>query len=440
MKRITDKTTERAKNALLDCIEKTAGIEDPAELNEKAFDVLYSHLGDSPELLKRACEAYNHKKTLYKLESADDSTRGDSFAILDAPSLYAKARAKHHTVEMTKTASAEMKPRFWADKREEPAEPVRKVASASSPKQEVYTPPKYSDRDVEYMLVDELRKSANLIYKYATELDSDRKAFADNCDKVVREFALMPKPMQKKAASLLSTVMGMFGDFLIENYNEQRPMNKIASVEHIQSRGSLRFPKEDIYRYAKLAKKAFDSYHREQDALLDFMDDITIHLRRDFVPTMRLPKKAAGVASVILANGILQNMPEAFGINDDSYDKVSQSLLTPTIQNKTRELSTKRALYELYNDDYISSFPDEQIVDAFNNILQQLPPSERLRPALNTALIKARVIDYLGRGGVASAADADKIIEQTKGLADQAKYRSDVENLKNSYSEKAKTK
>ena len=115
MKRITDQKTELAKNALLECIEKTAGIEDKAELNKQAFDVLYKHLGDQPELLKRACEAYNHKKSLYKLESATDDTRGDSFAILDAPALYEKALNKKHTEDMTKVASASMKPMFWAD-------------------------------------------------------------------------------------------------------------------------------------------------------------------------------------------------------------------------------------------------------------------------------------------------------------------------------------
>ena len=52
MKRITDQKTELAKNALLECIEKTAGIEDKAELNKQAFDVLYKHLGDHAELLK----------------------------------------------------------------------------------------------------------------------------------------------------------------------------------------------------------------------------------------------------------------------------------------------------------------------------------------------------------------------------------------------------
>ena len=86
-------------------------------------------------------------------------------------------------------------------------------------------------------------------------------------------------------------------------------------------------------------------------------------------------------------------MPDAFGITDGDYNKVAEKLFTPTVQNKVRELSTKRALYELYNDDYISSFSDDQIVDAFNQVLQQLPPNERLRPALNTALIKSRVID-----------------------------------------------
>lgn len=432
MKRITDQKTELAKNALLECIEKTAGIEDKAELNKQAFDVLYKHLGDQPELLKRACEAYNHKKSLYKLESATDDTRGDTFAILDAPALYEKALNKKHTEDMTKVASAAMKPMFWADEvpmAEDIAEeiPLQKFASAGHAVETEPAP--MSAREAQYALTEELRNSADLIYKYANDLDSERVRFADAVDHVVLELSTMPASMQKKAASLMSTVMGPFGDMLISEFNKKRPMQKIASIERIESRGTLRFPKDNVYKYAKLAKKAYESFYRAQNALLEFSDDVIGHLKNDFLPAVGLSKRAAGLSSVILTNAVINSMPEAFGISDGDYNKVAEKLFTPTVQNKMRELSTKRALYELYNDDYIASFSDDQIVDAFNQVLQQLPPKERLRPSLNTALLKSRVIDYLGRGGVASAADADKILAQTKMLAPQSQYKADVEIL-----------
>ena len=374
MKRITDQKTELAKNALLECIEKTAGIEDKEELNKQAFDVLYKHLGDQPELLKRACEAYNHKKSLYKLESATDDTRGDSFAILDAPALYEKALNKKHTEDMTKVASAAMKPMFWADEVPMAADiaeeiPLQKFASAETAS--TYVDKQWTPREAQYELTEELRGDANLIYKYANEL--------------------------------------------------------LASVTRIESRGTLRFPNDNVYKYAKMAKKASDTFNRTRKALLDFADDVIQHLSDDFLPATGLSKRAAGLASVVATGAIMKSMPEAFGITDGDYNKVAEKLFTPTVQNKVRELSTKRALYELYTDDYISSFSDDQIVDAFNQVLQQLPPKERLRPALNTALIKSRVIDYLGRGGVASAADADKILAQTRYLASQSQYKTDVE-------------
>ena len=430
MKRITDQKTELAKNALLECIEKTAGIEDKKELNKQAFDVLYKHLGDQPELLKRACEAYNHKKSLYKLESATDDTRGDSFAILDAPALYEKALNKKHTEDMTKVASASMKPMFWADEVPDVSNsadeiPLQKFASAEHAVETEPAP--MSAREAQYALTEELRNSADLIYKYANDLDSERVRFNDAVDHIVLELSTMPASMQKKAASLISTVMGSFGDMLISEFNKKRPMQKIASIERIEARGTLRLPKDNVYKYAKLAKKAYDSFYRAQNALLEFSDDVVGHLKNDFLPAVGLSKRAAGLSSVILTNAVINSMPDAFGISDGDYNKVAEKLFTPTVQNKVRELSTKRALYELYNDDYIASFPDSQIIDAFNEVLQQLPPKERLRPALNTALLKSRVIDYLGRGGVASAADADKILAQSKMLAPQSQYKTDVE-------------
>lgn len=431
MKRITDQKTELAKNALLECIEKTAGIEDKAELNKQAFDVLYKHLGDQPELLKRACEAYNHKKSLYKLESATDDTRGDSFAILDAPALYEKALNKKHTEDMTKVASASMKPMFWADEVPDVSNiaeeiPLQKFASAETAVQYVDKP--WTPREAQYELTEELRGDANLIYKYANELDSARVQFSNAMDRMTLELATMPMSMRKQAASLIVSVMGSFGDLLIDEFNKKRPMQKLASVSRIESRGTLRFPNDNVYKYAKMAKKASDTFNRTRKALLDFSDDIIQHLSNDFLPATGLSKRAAGLASVIAGGAIMKSMPEAFGITDGDYNKVAEKLFTPTVQNKVREISTKRALYELYTDDYISSFSDDQIVDAFNQVLQQLPPNERLRPALNTALIKSRVIDYLGRGGVASAADADKILAQTKSLAPQSQYKTDVES------------
>lgn len=429
MKKLTDQKVELAKNALLECIEKTAGIDDRDALNDAAFEVLYARLGDQPELLKRACEAYNHKKTLYKLESATDDNRGESFAILDAPALYQKAQDLLRMKTLTKAASASLKPRFWADEVPavsaiEEAVPMQKFASAE--KEAFNSTADMSEREFHFHLRKELQDNADLMYKYACDLDDCRKQYRKAMSGIEVEFGTMSPAMQKKAASLICSIMGEFGDSIVSEFNRRRPMQKIASVERIQAKGTLRFPSEKIYKEAQMAKQAHDEFYRMKSAMLDFAADVTDHLKQDFMPAAGLTKQAAGFGSYLVANTVLNNMPEAFGIMDGDTQKVMKKLYTPQLQNKLRELAMKRTLYSMYRDEYIRSFPDDKIIGAVNEAIQQLPPQERVRPALNIPLLKSRVIDFLGRGGIASAGDADKILNQTKLLEAQRKYQDDI--------------
>ena len=96
--------------------------------------------------------------------------------------------------------------------------------------------------------------------------------------------------------------------YAISEFNKKRPMQKIASIERIEARGTLRLPKDNVYKYAKLAKKAYDSFYRAQNALLEFSDDVVGHLKNDFLPAVGLSKRAAGLSSVLLTNAFINSM------------------------------------------------------------------------------------------------------------------------------------
>ena len=440
MAKLSKSDEVRARNAVLECIEKTAHITDSDMLNKTAFDILYRELGDKPALLKRACEAYNSNKSIYKLSHADDNTRGDSFALLDAVDMYKKASDKAMVDAMKKTASAGVftAPRYFTVESEAPMQ-----KTASDPV--VQSKPKYDTSNIDvstktatYNRVCEVGTACEGLFN---KLASDESVAGNKLMSALAAFRnemLKASPAQRKeAASLICAHYGQFGDELLQRFNATPGVTKVASDKTITYKGTPRLPHNDLYDAARAVREANQLYKRASmlkcKAIADMMTPF-----RDIMDVCLLRKNAstASLAAGALMGNIMKAAPYALDIKDVDSAKARMKLRTPKLQNALRELEMKRVFYDMMADSYISGFPVPDVLNAFNESVASLPITEQGRIGAHGPLIRSWVTSRLSRGNVPSEADAERILRATEAL-DRLKYFEDSLNPTGKQDQKA---
>lgn len=427
MAKLSKSDEVRARNAVLECIEKTAHITDSDMLNKTAFDILYRELGDKPALLKRACEAYNSNKSIYKLSHADDNTRGDSFALLDAVDMYKKASDKAMVDAMKKTASAGVftAPRYFTVESEAPMQ-----KTASDPV--VQSKPKYDTSNIDvstktatYNRVCEVGTACEGLFN---KLASDESVAGNKLMSALAAFRnemLKASPAQRKeAASLICAHYGQFGDELLQRFNATPGVTKVASDKTITYKGTPRLPHNDLYDATRAVREANQLYKRASmlkcKAIADMMTPF-----RDIMDVCLLRKNAAtGVASGAVIGSLVASAPEALDVEKKPRQSLREELRSPKLQNALRELEMKRVFYDLMSDSYISGFPVPDVLKAFNESVASLPVPLQGRIGTQGPLIRSWVTSMLSRGNVPSEADAERILRATEAL-DRLKYYED---------------
>lgn len=418
----------RARNAVLRCIDTTAGIYDKDTLNKVAFDVLYEELGDKPALLKRACEAYNSNKSIYKLSHATDDNRGDSFALLDAVAMGKKASDKAMVDTMKKTASAGV---FVAPRYFKLEEPMKKAASAET--STIVAKPKFDTASIDvstknalYNRVCTLSTDCESLFN---KLASDESIAESNFRKALNTFkhamANATNGQRKEAASLICSCFGTFGRSLMERFNATAGINKVASVDVVQYKGTPRLPHNALFDAVRDVRDANALYKRasmlKEKAVRDMLAPIY-----DIACGHNLQKlaNAGSIAAGALLNNLARNAGSALDMKDVSSSKAREKLRTPRLQNALRELEMKRVFYDIMADNYISGFPVPDVLNAFNDSVAALPVPEQGRVGIHGPLLRSWVTSRLSRGNVPSEADAERILRATEAL-DRLKYYED---------------
>ena len=175
LKKLSFTDRQRVTEALTKCAAETKDIEQADQLAEKAYAVFAKELGDNPGLFKAACQVYNSCKSIHKLDSATDETRGNSFAILNVPELTERL-GKDNLIAMRKVASAP----FSFTRIAIPKPHENKLAKAASetkkPKPEA---PEFSKQQYRDFLLSDLAATEECLIKYAAEKNRTDNAKCD---------------------------------------------------------------------------------------------------------------------------------------------------------------------------------------------------------------------------------------------------------------------
>lgn len=406
MQRISDKHAAMAREARDLLIKEAGRCEDRTQLEDTAVRIL-SKFANAPGLIHRICESFNSGKSVYKFASGNDETRPEDFAILDGDRVADRIAKQAMAVEMKKCAA--FAPRFTENRPE--AAPMAKVASAPEK-----SPAEYLELDMRQPMIpitinNVLDHQGDLINKLAFAVDRAKLDKANAFDSLEREASHMNKSAKAEVSSIGSAYYKELFAEAAEIFKTDAPLRKFASTP--------KCPNTPVFeKLENLIEKSYivDNYQQLlKTAAADMCDNIR-KLADAYHEHCELEKMASGMNDLLTGALAGTALPEAFGLKGESKADIYNSLRTPDVENVLRELEMKRNFYEVYADDYISSFPLEQVQDAYNAAIQKLPDKLKAHPSSATQLIRSWVTKTLSHGGVVSAEDAADVMEAADKL------------------------
>lgn len=410
MQRISDKHAEMAKEARDQLIKEAGRCENREQLEDSAVRIL-SKFADAPGIIHRVCESFNSGKSVYKFATGNDQTRPQDFAILNADQVEKRILQKAGTREMKKYAS--FSPRFTENTPVTTGLP--KAASAS----EMRNPAEYLELDMRKPMIpitisNVLNHQGELINKLAFAVDRAKLEKARALEDLTREASHMDKIAKHEVSSIGSAYYKDLFAEAADIFKTDMPLRKFAAAP--QCPDTPAFNKLETF-----VEKSYivDNY---QQLLKTAAADMCGNLRK-LANAYRLytliEKRAGGLNDLVTGAVAGSVLPEAFGLKHETKADIYDSLRTPSVDNVLRELEMKRNFYEVYADDYISSFPLEQVQDAYNAAIQKLPDKLKAHPSSATQLIRSWVTKTLSHGGVVSAEDAADVMEAADKLRNE---------------------
>lgn len=424
MKQLSAKDRKKAMDVLAECATATKGITDKDELHKAASEIFGKAFAGKPEMMKRACQAYNSAKSIYMLSSADDDTRGNDYALLDPAKMYKEAKDMSVTESLRKAASAvglaPVRFESCASK-----SGMAKAASASStkPHKENITsaPTVLTDAQVKKVIHANLNGFEGCILKYASTGNRLAREFETAKSTFVRKMASESSDSRKKAAEILYAHFGDTGSALVDAFNNAEPLKKIASYSKTKYKGSVSLPVSDLYKTASALVEANENLKEHTDKTMLLLD-MTLDYVRDVSKARKLSKEAAAITPVSLlgtqiGTEMLKGTPELLDLDDPDEAKLRKAIYTTEFKNRLKEHSLRRAFMDMLLDPSIQKYPLDKILNAYNMSLKEVPLNLRELPdTANLGLLKSRTLALLGRGGVPSAGDADTIMNIQKSF------------------------
>lgn len=399
---------DRVSNILTKCAQATKHIEDREQLANEVFNILADDLGDRPGLFKAACQTYNSCKSIYRLESADDNTRGNSFAILDVQDMMNRLHDRNATA-MQKAASA---PAVFSKVK---TANIQKKASAEPTTNKIeQTPVEYTDSpsSVNAFIKSELDSLDATINKAASAL-REAGTVLDIC---VNEFAhdaiALNERDRAKALSKIAANFGKYGKILVASFEAEYPKHKVSdSSSYTQYKGTPSLDDSAINKKASALVSAIENAERKSAvhafALIKGGDALKSYSK---IYGVRKQADVGGIIGTSIKADAAKDIAEMLSIKSEDADKLIKDVYNAEYMNELIGHSYGRAFMNAIMDESIAKYPIDKLVPAFNAAVAKLPANTRMTPAtMHQALINSMMINALATGSAPSKADTDTI-------------------------------
>ena len=420
LKKLSFTDRQRVSDALTKCASETKNIEDPVKLADTAYMVFSKELGDNPGLFKAACQVYNSCKSIHKLSAADDNTRGDSFAILNVPEMSARL-ASDSKLAMRKHASI---PCIFTSAK--PIESAKLEKAASAVAEAVKKPvkaPEFTKGSYRQFLLSDLAATEDCLLKAANAVTYSEAAEKEAEDRFIASLAVIPPTMRKDACARLYSNYGEEFSALVEMFNSERPMYKVASADYKNKyKGTASLPDKDIAEAVRslLQLRKAASEARE---VFDFTISNAIDTIKDHVKFYgNLMKKADGsgdtFSKAIVKTKAIGDIADLIGDSKVDAASVERKVYNTQLVNAIVGHAAQRALIKAVQNPSISAYPMPEIIDAANRALANMPVQLRSMPATaNQALFEGMLMKELATRSTPSKADVQSVAELTKAFS-----------------------
>lgn len=409
-KRLSNSERDRVSAILTKCAQETKHIEDSAELGDAVFNILSKELGDNPGLFKAACQTYNSCKSIYKLESATDDNRGNSFSILDVQDMMAKLNAQK-MINLQKAASA---PAIF--KKTKSTKPIQKTASTG----EVMTnstEPTVKSVDagmVRRFVKNELNELETLLNKTASAVRVADAALKAAVDELNHDLVAVGEFDRTAYLSKIAANFGGYGKALLAVFEEANPRYRVSDkAGFVTYKGTPSMGSDPIYKKASSVVAAIRSAESaealNQLALLKGSEALKSYAK---LYRSGISKRAAGgtILDTAIKADAAKDIAEMLSLTTQDRNKLIKDIYNSEYMNELIGHSYGRAFMNAVMDESIAKYPLDKLVTAFNSAVSKLPVNTRNTPAtMHQALINSLMINALATGSAPSKADADTI-------------------------------
>ncbi len=387
-----DKTREQAVVTSIEKIIDRKRHEPGESLNKIAADVLEEVDNMTPELARRACEAFNKTKSIYTLQKRATEDRAEDFDIIDADVVHDHMYGYHKKA----ASKLEMPTRTYKDNIPELREKLKKVAFETSESPEPISLG-VLEREIHRTSIRLDHSVDRLNGRIGMHKQASEDAIHRACQ-VMRK--LHTKPLQK-VARLAVNRYGDDGVRLVKllgaYIDKDLPIEKTAAAAIFPLREpytSIAIAIDEARACHKttsmLSKTAaignmYDKYDKGTDAAAGGVRDI---------------RKSVGNVGKLLDPVVNFAKSPVYQELSKDVDKEDDQAFDASLRNQLQQLRATQAFVDVASDDFVKDYEIDETMQAYNNVVGAMPDllNEKYTPWL-----KALVREQLVQGNVYDA-------------------------------------
>jgi hypothetical protein len=383
-----------------------------------------------PNFVRLVCQGYNTGATNYQREKgASVLEKLAEFPLADADQAIAELYPKKPRTDAEKVAESIISSEYSSPPR--PLEKVAKyVATPSAPAKEIKPEPKMAMKTAFNKALDAKRSHNDQRHKYAEAQDSLLSSLGG-----LGEYFQKSSYDRSWAFADVDTVASrVYGDAGREvmsyihsrNNSKEKRSTDYAFLSKPVDWGQAPFTLLDscikaAHEVSKLRKEYKVSYEDTRTKVAELTAPFVESPNRKNFSVLGNPRqeKSSGIMQSIVGSSIAKNMATKHAPPSASMEeeKVHRELTDPDHLNDLRAIKAKAQLYDyLRNDEIISGYDPEEVLEAYNEIAGMNPRSATqpaiMRPLLRKRLTAGAIEPYEAK----EMADIEKTLAQTEAV------------------------
>lgn len=415
-----DKALEQSvMSAIEQIIDKTRFTPD-ADLNKVAAETFTQFDGMTPELVRRACEAYNKSKSIHTLQKRASEDRAEDIPLID-PSIVINLIYGYHK----KAASAALDLPIPALQ-----ENTLKVHGLSKVAFDLGAEPQPVDvRCLDRQIMTATDNLSRSIDKFREKISMHKQASEDAIHRICSVIRRMPSKPMMKVARLAVNRYGDDGVRLMKlvgaHTSTEFKLNKTAAAAI--------FPLEEPYTSVSIAideARSYNHFNRLLKKVALTMPDLGVKEQfqeeagegvRGMTSLSNVGGAARGVGSAIKGSAQRLLDPVINFAKTPMYEQLTkekkvgeEEAFDATLRNRLNQIRATQAFVDVASDDFTKDYPIDETMEAYNNVVGAMP--DLLDPKYSSWL-KSLVRQQLVQGNVSDPATIKELQAIGKEIA-----------------------